>query len=227
MIYKIFRFFYSNIKRYLKCLHLKYKWRMKNHHNFTCIGNSKYDPIFPINKVKVGNYTYGSLLVYSYGSNDEYLSIGNYCSIAENVKFILGGMHHYEYISTYPFRALLFDKKNESFSKGPIIIEDDVWIGSNVIILSNCKIAQGTVIAAGSVVTKSTKPYSIVGGNPAKLIKYRFDENIINELLCINNQMVLHKLSTIETNKGLLYTELDVNIIQEIKKKVIITSQGN
>lgn len=74
----------------------------------------------------------------------------------------------------------------EARSKGSIVIKDDVWVGANSLILSGVTIGQGAVVAAGSVVTKDVPPYAIVGGNPAKIIRYRFEEKIIKKLLKID-----------------------------------------
>ena len=73
--------------------------------------------------------------------------------------------------------------KSEGLSKGDISVGDDVWIGYRAIILSNVNIGKGAVIAAGAVVTKDVPPYAIVGGMPAKIIRYRFPEKIRNQLL--------------------------------------------
>lgn len=100
----------------------------------------------------MGNYTYGPLNVYQYAKEDVGLSIGNFCSIAEGVLFMLGGEHDYLKLSTYPFKAK-FMGVDEATSKGGIIVEDDVWIGEKAIIMSGVKLKRGTVIAAGSVVT--------------------------------------------------------------------------
>lgn len=87
-------------------------------------------------------------------------------------------------------------KKNyDALSKGDIIVEDDVWIGLNAMILSGVTIHQGAVIATGSVVTKDVPAYAIAGGVPAKVIKYRFPEEVIEELLkidygCLTKEMV-------------------------------------
>jgi len=156
------------------------RWRKKNVHNFTIAGCS-----FPQENVIVGKATYGEIVAYI--SNEEYkLSIGNYCSIAPGVKFIVCSDHPTNYISTYPFKVMINGEKCEAISKGDIIVSDDVWIGCNAIILSGVSIGQGAIIAAGAVVTKDVPPYALVGGTPAKIIKYRFNDTLISELIKID-----------------------------------------
>jgi len=151
-------------------------WRANNQHNKTIyIGSDA------LKNVKVGNFSYGRLNVLSWRVDGEHLDIGNYVSIADNVTFILGGNHNINGFTTFPMRS---HKNNiihpdDARTKGPIVIEDDVWIGFGAIILSGVKIGKGSIIAAGTVVTKSFPPYSIIGGNPAKLIRKRLkDEQI-------------------------------------------------
>lgn len=201
---RIFLYRYLDYKKSLKLIELKLRWRDNNPHNFTMIDNRIEDVTFPANKVIVGNYTYGPLRVISYGSYDEYLEIGCFCSIASGVKFLLGGEHKLNKFSTYPFKRILINNDEiETFSKGDIILGDDVWIGTDSLILSGVKLSRGTVVAAGSVVTKSTEPYSIIGGNPAKLIKMRFSEDIIENLMsfdynALNKDLVKDKISKLE-----------------------------
>ena len=96
----------------------------------------------------------------------------------------MGGEHDYHKLSMYPFeKAILQNGRAMTQNKGDIKIGDDVWIGYNAIILSGVKIGQGAVIAAGAVVVKDVPPYAIVGGNPAKIIKYRCSEERIRELI--------------------------------------------
>jgi len=122
--------------------------------------------------IEVGDFTYGRPLVHQW-DNTTRLKIGKFCSIAGNVHILLGGEHHTNYITTYPF-DVLFDGK-QTPSKGDVIIGNDVWIGENVTILSGVTIGDGAVIAAGSVVTRDVPPYSIFGGVPAHFKKARMD----------------------------------------------------
>ena len=139
--------------------------------------------IFDIDRVEVGEGTYGPLNVLMHGESGSMLRIGSYCSIAPDVAFILESEHPYEGISTFPFKVKLGFSKCEATGKGDIAVGDDVWIGLNAIICSGVAIGQGAIIAAGSVVTKNVEPYSIVGGNPARHIKYRFEDEILREKL--------------------------------------------
>lgn len=119
----------------------------------------------------------------------EHVQIGNFCSIAEDVKFITQ-QHNSEAFSTFPFkRRLAMHQKDfsietaESISQNDIQIGHDVWIGTNVIIMGNVTIGTGAIIGAGSVVTHDVEPYTIVAGAPAKPIRKRFSETAIQELL--------------------------------------------
>lgn len=112
------------------------------------------------------------------------VKIGKKCSIAANCTFSLSN-HLTDRFSTSASKNTLFTHKQgnlSSYSKGDIIIKNDVWIGTNVTILDGITIGNGSVIAAGAVITKDVPPYAIVGGNPAKLIKYRFSQDIVEQL---------------------------------------------
>jgi acetyltransferase-like isoleucine patch superfamily enzyme len=117
----------------------------------------------------VGKATYGPIEVL-YDSGTARLSIGNYCSIASNVKFFLGGGHNYRKISTFPFQTKVYKGYGSSnrTEKLDIIVEDDVWIGYDCIILSGSRIGKGSVIGARSVVTGIIPPYSVYVGNKGK-----------------------------------------------------------
>ena len=117
------------------------------------------------------------------------LIIGNFCSIARNFTVYLGGNHNVNWVSTYPFGHIhtstfnTFFAENHPSTKGNVVIGNDVWIGGNVTIMSGVTVGDGAVIANNSHVVKNVEPYSLVGGNPAKLIKYRFTNKQISELL--------------------------------------------
>ena len=132
--------------------------------------------------VRVGAYTYGNPKIISFLRDDSVI-IGKFCSIGEDVVIIASGEHVMNRISTFPLRSAFGRKEVDSSRKGPVIIGNDVWIGTRAIILSNVRIGDGAVIGAGSVVTRDVPPYAIVAGAPARLLRYRFDEDKIKKLL--------------------------------------------
>ena len=153
------------------------KYRKINSHNFTIMNYCD------MSKVVIGKKSYGEIHVTDFSPTNTKLYIGSYCSIAPNVRFLLGGEHQTKSVSTYPFKVMSFGERREAGSKGNIVVKDDVWIGDGAIICSGVTIGQGAVIAAGAVVTKNVEPYAIVGGNPARLIRYRFGEELRKKLL--------------------------------------------
>ncbi len=138
----------------------------------------------------IGKHTYGKPIILSWDHTAK-LKIGNFCSISDNVVIILGGDrdHKYYNVSTYPFHIFLKEFKYLQEESPPIkkdvIIGNDVWIGYGATILSGVKIGDGAIIGAKAVVSKSVGPYSIVVGNPGKVIKKRFDGETIKKLLKI------------------------------------------
>ncbi len=140
------------------------------------------------NRYEIGDYTYGKPKVISWGEGTS-LRIGRYCSIASNVVIFLGSEHRIDWVSTYPFPFLWEEAKSikgHPATRGDVIIGNDVWIGFGATILSGITIGDGAAIGACSVVTKDVPPYAIVAGNPAHLVRYRFDEGTIQELLRIS-----------------------------------------
>lgn len=149
--------------------------------------------------VKIGDYSYldGNIDSFSYiGQNSIiYGTVGRFCSIGDNVK-IVTAVHPTDLVSTSPCfyssakQCLIsFTTNNEIREyataddvKG-CIIGNDVWVGSNVLIRGGVKVFTGAIIAMGSVVTKDVPPYAIVGGVPAKIIRYRFNEETRNKIL--------------------------------------------
>ena len=140
--------------------------------------------------INIGEYTYGKPKLY-FWSADTKLTIGKFCSIADNVRIIMGGNHRIDWISTYPFKEfshIFSNGKNiegHPSTKGNISIGNDVWIANDVTILSGITIGDGAVIGTGTVVSKSIEPYEIVIGNPMVKIKKRFSDEQIELLLKI------------------------------------------
>tara|TARA_R110002050_G_scaffold74772_4_gene160147 strand:+ start:51082 stop:51684 length:603 start_codon:yes stop_codon:yes gene_type:complete len=143
--------------------------------------------IFKNTKYCIGDYSYGKPKVL-FENEKANLFIGKFCSISENVTIFLGGNHRVDWLSTYPFNDLptYFPEASNIIghpdSKGDVIIKNDVWIGLNVVIMSGITIGDGAVIAAGSLLTKDVGDYEIWGGNPAILLKKRFEEPSIKKL---------------------------------------------
>lgn len=178
----------------------KRKWRNMNRHNFT-----NAEDLFDPGMVEVGDYTYGGLKVLTYNRTNR-LKIGRFCSIAREVMFVLSADHYLNHISTYPYNTWILHDPMEGVSKGDILVDDEVWIGFRSTILSGVHIGQGAVIAAGSVVTKDVPPYAVVAGVPAKVIKYRFPVDVINELIELDYSKLTEEM--IKAHARELYAEL-------------------
>jgi acetyltransferase-like isoleucine patch superfamily enzyme len=135
----------------------------------------------------IGDHTYGKPRVVSLEEGTS-LRIGKYCSISTHVIIFLGSEHRTDWVSTYPFPYLWEEArsiKGHPYSKGDVVIGNDVYIGYNVTILSGVTIGDGAVVGACSVLTADVPPYAIVAGNPARLIRYRFEEETMKKLLKI------------------------------------------
>lgn len=168
---------------------LKHYWKKINPDNYTRLGivsNPKFINFIYNGGVTVGKNTYGKLNLNYSGNSQEKIIIGANCSISGSCNFLLGGEHDYNCITTYPYAYRIFKKETEVLTKGPIVIDDEVWIGDGAWIMSGVNIGKGAIIATGAIVTKDVPPYSIVGGCPAKVLKYRFSKDIIEKLLPIN-----------------------------------------
>lgn len=200
----------SDLIRYLRLQRIRIRWRKTNQNN-----NTYVDTICDISKIHVGKRTYGHLNIYNDSNPNCGLEIGNYCSIACNVAFVLSGEHNYNYVSTYPYKKILGLCNYEESTKGKICIMDDVWIGHGATILSGVTIGQGAIIAAGSVVIKDVPPYAIVGGVPSRIIKYRFSEKVINRLMDIDYSEISddYILANIENLYKNITDESDINWI--------------
>ena len=142
--------------------------------------------------MKLGKYTYGVNSKNHIPLRGGKVTIGSFCSFAQGLKIFTGkGGHRAEFVSTFPFgfiheKTFPCDSKNLLLDDpGDVVIGNDVWVGQNATIMPGVSIGDGVVIANNSHVVKDVEPYSVVGGNPAKHIKFRFDEETISKLLKI------------------------------------------
>ncbi|WP_336732950.1 CatB-related O-acetyltransferase [Chryseobacterium sp. VD8] len=191
------------------------RWRLNNKHNYTALGNLIKD----VNKIKVGKYTYGKINIQSFENPNERLLIGNFVSIASDVFFILGGNHPINTFTTFPLKTF-FDELSplqDATTRGEIVVEDEVWIGTNVIVMSGVTIGKGAIVAAGSVVTKNVAPFSIVGGNPAKFIKWRIPEELIPSRMHVDITDI--NIDFIKQNMDIFYKKIDQEVLEKIKSK--------
>lgn len=152
--------------------------------------------------VIVGDYTYyddatdptgfeKNNILFHYPEFGDKLIIGKFCSIASGTKFIMGAANHrISSVTTYPFHVFggLWEEKTPAHlsqlpRKGDTVVGNDVWFGRESVILPGVKIGDGAIVAAYSVVTRDVPPYGVVGGNPARLLKKRFDDGLIQLLL--------------------------------------------
>lgn len=201
-------------KTHLQILFFKLAWRLKNKNNKTL-------PVYLFNSslVSVGKMSYGPLIVHESGAENESLKIGSYVSISSGVKFILGGNHNIKTFTTFPHRYMSWGMGVEATSKGPIIVHDDVWIGTDALILSGVSLGKGCIVAAGSVVTKSVPAFAVVGGNPARIIKFRFSQEIRSRLEIIDFNLI----NWVELKKldRLFYSELEDETLSQIEHALI------
>ena len=142
--------------------------------------------------MKVGKYTYGITKKTHVSLRGGEVAIGSFCSFGGDLRIYTGkGSHRTEFVSTYPFGRIhekIFPNDYNNLmldDPGNVVIGNDVWTGQNVTIMPGVIVGDGSVIANNSHVVKDVEPYSVVGGNPAKHIKFRFDEETIKKLIKI------------------------------------------
>lgn len=170
------------IKEYDKLVFLKHFVKAPNIFigDYTYFDDRRYGP------EKFEEYN----VLYNYDFSKVKLVIGKFCAIAAETRFIMTGDHKLDAISTYPFP--IFGQGWESaFNifdlpvKGDIIIGNDVWLGYDSLVMNGVTIGHGAIVAARAMVVKDIPPYAIVAGNPAKIVKMRFDDPTIERLLQI------------------------------------------
>ena len=136
---------------------------------------------------EIGKWTYGSPKIRSWGEGAA-LRIGAFCSIADGVKIYLGGEHRTDWVTTFPF-SILWESghalEGHPKTKGDVLIGNDVWLGAESVILSGVTIGDGAAIGARAVVKGNIPAYALVAGNPARIVKKRFDDETISRLLKI------------------------------------------
>jgi acetyltransferase-like isoleucine patch superfamily enzyme len=137
--------------------------------------------------VEIGRGTHGTPRVVTHFGDVARVSMGQFCSIADDVIFLRGANHHPDWVSTYSFRVIhgldgAFED-GQPWSKGDIVVGNDVWIGHGARVLSGVTIGDGAIVAAFSVVTRDVRPYALVAGSPATERKRRFTDEQIDALL--------------------------------------------
>jgi acetyltransferase-like isoleucine patch superfamily enzyme len=189
-IKKVLQGFYISLNDVFSLSKLQKKYSNCEFYSGSKISNSvfgNYNVVFNdvlMDSCTVGDHTYIQKRATIFNAN-----IGKFCSIASGVS-IGPGIHKMDGISTHPVFFLkntplkkIYSNKDLFQSSKVTTIGNDVWIGERAILIDGITVGTGAIIAAGSVVTKDVEPYSVVGGVPAKHIKYRFGENEIKELL--------------------------------------------
>jgi virginiamycin A acetyltransferase len=158
-------------------------------------------PLVANPNIVIGEYTYyddpkgpehfeAKCVLYHFPFVGDKLVVGKFCALARGVRFIMNGTNHkIGGFSTYPF--YIFGNGWEAVTpqpgdlpyKGDTVIGNDVWLGYDVLVMPGVKIWDGAIVAARSVVTKDVPPYAVVGGNPAQVVKQRFPDEVVAELL--------------------------------------------
>lgn len=196
-------------------LRFQREWRERNLHNSTTPLT-----LFPIERVEVGKYSYGKLDIVAYNpSGHDKVIIGNFVSISDDVRFLLDEQHQSKTITTFPLKSILTGQQyaEDACSKGGIHIDDEVWIGQRVTILSGVKVGKGAIIATGAVVVKNVPPYSLAAGVPAKVIRKRFDEATIERLLSFDLSKIDE--ADLKDHLDLFYQELSEETLLSLEKK--------
>lgn len=134
--------------------------------------------------LQLGDHSYGTATVLAWTDPVAVVTTGKFCSLAHGIVFYVDGNHRLDTFSTFPFRERLgwAEVPPNNWGRGAPRVGNDVWIGNCATIMTGVTIGDGAVVAAHAVVTRDVPPYAVVGGNPARVLKYRFDEATIAEL---------------------------------------------
>lgn len=136
---------------------------------------------------EIGEHSYGGLTVVVWDEVTK-LKIGKFCSFAFDVHAFLGGEHRSDWVTTFPFPVEWSDSpriEGHPGTRGDVVIGNDVWVGAGALLLSGTSIGDGACVAARSVVAGRVAPYSIVGGNPARFLRWRFSQPLIGQLIAM------------------------------------------
>ena len=175
-------------------------------------------------RYEVGRGTYGEPAILHWGEPTT-LKVGCFCSIANGVTIFLGGNHRTDWITTYPFSVFWESAKHivgHPASKGSVIIGHDVWIAAGAVILSGVHIGNGAVIGAAAVVTHDVPPYTIVAGNPAKVVRARFTE----EEICMLQSLEWWSWDDVKLNAAMPFLlNGDVSALHVFSSRYELTSE--
>ena len=204
----------SGIKENVRKWKNRRQWRKRNPRNYTTAETS-----FRMVNLSVGDYTYGPLNIDHYYLPAK-LTIGRYCSIAKDVRFMLGGNHGTKSITTYPFGPRVYGTKFGGTLKWKvdIVVEDDVWIGQGALVLPGVTIGRGCIIGARSVVTKDVPPYSVYAGT--RIVRKRFSDQIIERLMLLDYRTINH------TQWDEFADLWDEDLTEENMERIIAAFQG-
>ncbi|MDR1475893.1 MAG: CatB-related O-acetyltransferase [Holosporales bacterium] len=192
-------------------------------------------PLIKNKNITVGDFTYFSdidfekHITHFYDFYNDKLIIGKFCQIASGVEFVMNGANHQmNCISTFPF--YIFEhweegipQLNEMPIKGNTVIGNDVWIGQNATILPGVNIGDGVIIGMNSVVGRDIPPYTVIIGNPARVIRKRFDDELIELLL----EWKWWDLPIVEIKRliPLLHNSNLKNVKKEIRELIKVSAQ--